>query len=53
MSPISFAQALFELIAPGQPITQLRVINQAGYLSFREQPAIFNAMLTGFVRALS
>jgi len=53
MSPVAFAQSLFELMAPGQKVTQLRVINQAGYLPFREQASVFNAMLAGFVRALS
>jgi len=53
MSPVPFAQSLFELMAQGQKVTQLRVINQAGYLPFREQASVFNAMLAGFVRALS
>ena len=51
MSPVAFAQSLFELMAPGQKVTQLRVINQAGYLPFREQASVFNAILAGFVRA--
>ena len=52
ISPPAFAQSTFALIAARQPVTQLRLINRAGYLPFREQPDIFNAVVRGFVRTV-
>lgn len=50
--PMQAALVLFDLIARRQRVTQLRVINHAGYLPFREQPGVFNAMVAGFLRGL-
>lgn len=39
---------LFQMIADHDRCTQLHVINESGHFPFREQPAQFNALLTGF-----
>lgn len=52
LSPMQNALSLFGLIAPGQRIAQLRFIGRAGTMPFREQPAAFNEILGGFIRAL-
>jgi pimeloyl-ACP methyl ester carboxylesterase len=53
MSPLKAGMILFDLIAARQRVTQLRVINHAGYMPFREQATVFNAMIRGFIRGLT
>jgi hypothetical protein len=42
--------ALFEIIADSNPRSQMLVINEAGHFCYREQPEVFNQIITGFVR---
>ena len=41
--------ALFEIIADGNPRSELHVINEAGHFCYREQPETFNQVVAGFV----
>jgi pimeloyl-ACP methyl ester carboxylesterase len=52
LAPIENARALFGLIAPRQTVAHLRLIGRAGAMPFREQPASFNEILGGFIRAI-
>lgn len=45
-------QIIFDLIASRQPQSQMCVLNQAGHFCFREQPAAFNAAVSGFIDSL-
>jgi pimeloyl-ACP methyl ester carboxylesterase len=51
MSPIHYARTLYGIISARVKVCQLHLINRAGYFSFREQPAVFNELVRGFVRA--
>jgi pimeloyl-ACP methyl ester carboxylesterase len=53
MCSLKAGMILFDLIAARQRAVQLRVINHSGYMPFREQPAMFDAMIRGFIRGLS
>ena len=53
LSPPPYGRALFDIIAERQTATQLHVLNQAGYFSYREQPGLFAKLVSGFVQALS
>ncbi len=52
LSPVPFAISLFQIVSAKQPLTQIRILNQAGSMPFREQPPAFDAAVGGFVRAL-
>ncbi|HSK31744.1 MAG TPA: alpha/beta hydrolase [Candidatus Limnocylindria bacterium] len=41
--------ALFELIADGNPKSEMHIINEAGHFCYREQPEAFNQLVLGFV----
>ena len=45
-------QVIFDLVASRQADARMCVLNQAGHFCFREQPAAFNAAITGFVDGL-
>jgi 2-hydroxy-6-oxonona-2,4-dienedioate hydrolase len=45
--------ALFEIIADSNPRSQMHVINEAGHFCYREQPEVFNQIITGFVRRVA
>lgn len=45
-------QIIFDLVASRAPRAQLCVLNRAGHFCFREQPAAFNAAITGFIDSL-
>ena len=51
-SAIGHARALFNLIQTRQPMTRMSFIGRAGYMPFREQPEVFNEMVSGFARAV-
>ena len=51
MAPVHYGRTLHTIIAPHADIAQLKLINRAGYMPFRERPRIFNEMVRGFVRA--
>ncbi len=53
LCPIENARALFDLIAPKQPVAHLRLIGRSGSMPFREEPGAFNSILGGFIRALA
>jgi len=52
LSPVPFAVSLFEIVSAKQPLTQIRILNQAGSMPFREQAPAFDAAVGSFVRAL-
>jgi pimeloyl-ACP methyl ester carboxylesterase len=43
--------ALFEIIADGNPNSEMHIINQAGHFCYHEQPDTFNQVITGFVKS--
>jgi 2-hydroxy-6-oxonona-2,4-dienedioate hydrolase len=43
------AMAMFDVFGAKNPNVQMIVINDAGHFSFRDQPSVFNADLTGFI----
>ena len=45
-------QIIFDLVASRQAEAQMCVLNRAGHFCFREQPAAFNAAVTGFIKGL-
>jgi 2-hydroxy-6-oxonona-2,4-dienedioate hydrolase len=45
--------ALFEIIADSNPRSEMHVINEAGHFCYREQPEVFNQIITGFVRRVA
>jgi pimeloyl-ACP methyl ester carboxylesterase len=49
--PLDNALALYRLLLPRQRTAQLRVINRAGNLPFREQPEAFDRLLSSFLLA--
>lgn len=50
--PLDNGLALYRLVQPRQRQAQMRVINRAGNMPFRERPEAFNGLLTSFVAAL-
>jgi 2-hydroxy-6-oxo-6-(2'-carboxyphenyl)-hexa-2,4-dienoate hydrolase len=44
---------LFELIADANPKSEMHIINRAGHFCYREQPEVFNQIITGFVRRVT
>ena len=45
--------ALFEIIADSNPRSEMHIINEAGHFCYREQPEVFNQIITGFVRRVA
>lgn len=45
-------RSLFDVVAPRQPMTQLRLISGAGYMPFREAPEAFVGSVAGFITAI-
>jgi pimeloyl-ACP methyl ester carboxylesterase len=45
--------ALFEIIAEGNPRSEMHVINEAGHFCYREQPEIFNRVVKAFVERVT
>ncbi|AQH05401.1 hypothetical protein A9R05_41015 (plasmid) [Burkholderia sp. KK1] len=50
--PFKHALALFNILSEKTPEVQLRFINRAGNMPFRERPDEFSAALAGFIGAL-
>lgn len=52
-APFEQGVALYELTMQRTPIAQFNVVNEAGHHVFREQPAIFNEIVRGWIAGLA
>lgn len=52
-APLPLAHALRELLQPRTPRLELQVIPDAGHYVFREQPALFARLVSGFCESVS